>query len=156
MAANITQLRKMKVYHTLHDKRMIVGEAYAQPKLIKSTAFTTVSAVPSSWITTPTLKCNKSSTRRETPQQACCTQALPLKEPLRPAILLSRTILRSKDKKTTIHQSEEANFGFCEKRRKRAWGRTLRLSKTKCTSPALGGPGLWGVQRSVKYGTTSK
>ena len=53
MAANIMQLRKMKVYHTLQDKRKIVGEAYAQPKLIKSTAFTTVSAVPSSWITTP-------------------------------------------------------------------------------------------------------
>jgi len=28
----------MKVYHTLQDKRKIVGEAYAQPKLIKSTA----------------------------------------------------------------------------------------------------------------------
>ena len=38
MAANIMQLRKMKVYHTLQDKRKIVGEAYTQPKLIKSTA----------------------------------------------------------------------------------------------------------------------
>ena len=38
MAADIMQLRKMKVYQTLQDKRKIVGEAYAQPKLIKSTA----------------------------------------------------------------------------------------------------------------------
>ena len=34
----VTQLRKMKVSHTLQDKRKIVGEVYAQPKLIKSTA----------------------------------------------------------------------------------------------------------------------
>ena len=59
-----------------------------------------------------------SPTQTPLPHQACCSQDLPLEDPVSPTILPSWIILRrntsARRKKMIIHQSAAANFGVYE------------------------------------------